>query len=183
MNGIVGFSFTPRFDIEVTQLGIFDFMQNGLNDLNSDNGHIDEDGYIIGIFDAGGHHLVSATVTEFENPDHDFFVYALLPASEKLDVGELYYILADCGDELYAYNVPAFITSSGIEFISNTQHSSFADLNADIDDPLNNLSIDGFANGFFGPNLKYVSAVPVPGAIWLLGSGLIGLVGLKRRRG
>jgi hypothetical protein len=27
-----------------------------------------------------------------------------------------------------------------------------------------------------------VSAVPIPGAVWLLGSGLVGLVGLKRRK-
>ncbi|MEQ1621416.1 MAG: VPLPA-CTERM sorting domain-containing protein [Methylococcales bacterium] len=27
-----------------------------------------------------------------------------------------------------------------------------------------------------------VSAVPVPGAVWLLGSGLAGLVGLQRRK-
>ena len=28
-----------------------------------------------------------------------------------------------------------------------------------------------------------VNAVPVPGAVWLLGSGLLGLVGIRRRRG
>jgi hypothetical protein len=37
---------------------------------------------------------------------------------------------------------------------------------------------------FDGTNLTYgaVSAVPVPAAIWLFGSGLIGLVGVARRK-
>lgn len=37
---------------------------------------------------------------------------------------------------------------------------------------------DDLGAGLFGIN---ISAVPVPGAIWLLGSGLIGLVGLRRK--
>ncbi|NOU15464.1 MAG: VPLPA-CTERM sorting domain-containing protein [Methylococcaceae bacterium] len=41
-------------------------------------------------------------------------------------------------------------------------------------------------NGAIGvDNIKIaanVSAVPVPGAVWLLGSGLAGLVGLQRRK-
>ncbi len=31
-------------------------------------------------------------------------------------------------------------------------------------------------------NLTYVSAVPVPAAVWLFGSGLLGLIGVARRR-
>lgn len=32
-------------------------------------------------------------------------------------------------------------------------------------------------------NLEYVSAIPIPAAVWLFGSGLIGLIGLARRKG
>ena len=32
-------------------------------------------------------------------------------------------------------------------------------------------------------NLSGVSAVPVPTAVWLFGSGLLGLIGVARRRG
>jgi len=41
---------------------------------------------------------------------------------------------------------------------------------------------------FFGPEVPYIiegtltSTVPLPGALWLFGSGLMGLVGLARRR-
>ncbi len=37
-------------------------------------------------------------------------------------------------------------------------------------------------NGVDGADVG-VNAVPVPGAVWLLGSGLLGLVGIRRRRG
>ena len=42
-----------------------------------------------------------------------------------------------------------------------------------------------FTNGLFGPNLRFAEApapVPVPGSVWLLGSGLLGLMGLKRAK-
>lgn len=35
---------------------------------------------------------------------------------------------------------------------------------------------------FQGATVTVVNPVPVPGAVWLFGSGLIGMVGLKRRR-
>ena len=34
------------------------------------------------------------------------------------------------------------------------------------------------SNGGVSPN-----AVPIPGAVWLLGTGLVGLVGMRRRKG
>jgi hypothetical protein len=37
-------------------------------------------------------------------------------------------------------------------------------------------------NGYAG-TAPYISTVPVPGAVWLLGSGLLGLIGLRRRKG
>lgn len=39
----------------------------------------------------------------------------------------------------------------------------------------------GGDSGWFAPNIN-VNPVPVPGAFWLLGSGLIGLVGVGRRK-
>jgi len=34
---------------------------------------------------------------------------------------------------------------------------------------------------YFGLDDVDVSPVPIPGAVWLLGSGVVGLIGLKRR--
>ncbi|MBI9092845.1 MAG: VPLPA-CTERM sorting domain-containing protein [Desulfobacterium sp.] len=36
--------------------------------------------------------------------------------------------------------------------------------------------------GWNGPITEITSAVPLPGALWLMGSGLLGLVGVRRRR-
>ena len=46
------------------------------------------------------------------------------------------------------------------------------------------VRVDG-PEGYMGGEIDAfadVSAVPIPGAIWLLGSGLVGLMGLRRSR-
>ena len=47
------------------------------------------------------------------------------------------------------------------------------------------LTVGGFRNDptFFYLDDVDVSPVPIPGAVWLLGSGIVGLIGLKPRRG
>lgn len=41
---------------------------------------------------------------------------------------------------------------------------------------------DSLSNSEFGSSLFRASIVPVPAAVWLFGSGLLGLVGMARRR-
>jgi hypothetical protein len=43
------------------------------------------------------------------------------------------------------------------------------------------LAIQHPSKAFTLDNLEYVSAIPIPAALWLFGSGLIGLIGLARR--
>lgn len=46
----------------------------------------------------------------------------------------------------------------------------------------NTTATDWDASGVFYDNLEFAPAVPVPAAVWLFGSGLLGLVGVARRR-
>ena len=44
------------------------------------------------------------------------------------------------------------------------------------------FSIGHTQRGFTLDNLEYVSAIPVPAAVWLFGSGLLALIGFARRK-
>jgi hypothetical protein len=84
-------------------------------------------------------------------------------------VGNTYDVTVDDKFDLHSNGI---LTTNGI--------SAFSDLNS-----LTSLSFmvggtgDVFGNGtFFVDN---VSEVPIPGGIWLLGSGLIGIVGIRRK--
>lgn len=46
----------------------------------------------------------------------------------------------------------------------------------------NSTATDWDASGVFYDNLEFAPAVPVPAAVWLFGSGLLGLVGVARRK-
>ena len=42
----------------------------------------------------------------------------------------------------------------------------------------------GFSDDYVGFTVvRNVNSVPMPGAVWLLGSGLLGLVGIRRKKG
>ena len=49
-----------------------------------------------------------------------------------------------------------------------------------ISDDLKTLTVDLWAYHVMD-EVRVITAVPIPGAVWLLGSGLIGLLGIRRR--
>ena len=100
---------------------------------------------------------------------------------------------------------PTWVSKEWVEGLSNTNGNRFYFT----EDPLVNQfqytegggtilewRVDD-SNGFVGSNFTWMAAtvgptgdyfkdttvVPIPSAVWLLGSGIIGLIGLKRRRG
>jgi hypothetical protein len=48
--------------------------------------------------------------------------------------------------------------------------------------PVNSLGGTYYQDNCFTPVKVSISATPIPGAAWLLGSGIIGLIGLKRKK-
>jgi hypothetical protein len=67
------------------------------------------------------------------------------------------------------YNTPNYEFSSALDFQNN---------------PVPMLTSSGVGAGadMTGVSVTTVSAVPVPAAVWLFGSGLIGLAGVARRK-
>ena len=63
--------------------------------------------------------------------------------------------------------------------------SIWTDVTFNLSPTLDTNTLDAAADGLGNPTVgtgHAVSAVPVPAAIWLFGSGLIGLIGLARRK-
>jgi len=70
-------------------------------------------------------------------------------------------------------------------FAEGQTHVTYTGLTADINNEIqvaiteNNQANFAYLNGF---QLKEITAVPVPAAAWLFGSGVLGLVGIARRK-
>ncbi len=170
---IVGYSFIPGLDMTVTDLGFYylPFPSLDFSPLT--------DTFEVGIFENNGDHLISETISGSGTPFE--FIYNEV-AETLLSQGTEYWILANCGNRSYEFNVQGF-NAPGISVTSNLQLLAGAPpLSGDIGSGYN-IEDDTFPlTGFLGPNFRYEpTVVPIPGAVWLLGSGLVGLVGLRRR--
>lgn len=77
------------------------------------------------------------------------------------------------------FDVSALVT----DWISGANTNQFIALTGKNDTSGNDF-LHGFLNNTENPGSTYltVSAVPIPAAIWLFGSGLLGLIGIARRR-
>jgi len=75
--------------------------------------------------------------------------------------------------------------------VSNTDWGTYS-IQLDLSDPalagqllqfgFNTVSTEYGDSGVYYDNVSFTSAVPVPAAVWLFGSGLLGLVGITRRK-
>ena len=175
----LGFMFHADTALNVTHLGMFmpDAINSGTN-------------HLVAMFSGDGSYLGSTTVSY----SGDIFGYTALASQINLAAGNDYYILGACEGERYVVgdgghvdyntNTIPYTTGTGITLISGVhfQNNPIPGPYIDGNDIDPNTNINLSHEFHTGPNFMY-TAVPVPGAIWLLGSGLIGLVGLKRRRG
>ena len=109
------------------------------------------------------------------------YTYAYLPSADDLPLGDL----VNDGFTVWQ-SAPSVISFTGnLDEFNGTGTLSFFDL-----DPVEGymtavLSASGFSTlfGFFEADatLYKQAATPIPGAIWLLGTGIVGLVGVRKK--
>ena len=87
------------------------------------------------------------------------------------------------GHILFDWGVTTDIDVINVWDVTDNGDGTFSYFSTDVDsDGVRGLGmIDGAFPGF-NANFDFTAAVPVPAAVWLLGSGLIGLVGVARRK-
>ncbi len=172
-NWTFGTIFVPTRNIEVYYLGYY--AQNGVGNFTSN--------HPVGMFDAAGNLLSStvitnaSTITDFNqpflnvNPPTGNFVYnPVTPFT--LIAGQTYVLEGVSGTDPYTWNDTGFtvylpLTITGDNWVLGAGLTfngtgNFADV----------------ADGWWGPNF----ATPEPGTFLMLGSGILGLAGMLRRK-
>lgn len=170
--GTVGVRFlVGSVPLEVTSLGLWDGPNNG--GTEGDGLQVDTD---VGIWDNIGNLLASVSISSgstgsFVNGSNASSVFAPITAPITLSPDTFYRIGAlytDGGNAFTnngVYNSTSLSVTAGI-FINGTSLSF--PTSSDVNIP-------------FGSATMQFSEVPVPGALWLFGSGLVAKIGFKRR--
>lgn len=166
--GTIGWSFSLSGDRTLSHLGLY------VTDLN--------DSTTVSLWDNSGNLLASSVFdTSYTGVNTDDMATSGFlwksTNSVALSAGT-YTIGAFTNAEHFAATEGTISSTSGLQILTKSL-VSFETTNTK---PTDDFS-SSFQNGLFGPNLRFAEApapVPVPGAVWLLGSGLFGLFGLKR---
>ncbi|RNC65609.1 MAG: VPLPA-CTERM sorting domain-containing protein [Desulfuromonadales bacterium] len=171
--GLAGWSFTAKQDLYVTRLGIYDH----------DADRFDEGTHTISLWKSDGTFMTSVTFSEPKGFHSGGLVngkYHMIDTSATLLEGQTYVIAATMGTmgDPFAY-FPDSVTATAHHLTFNpylTYNNAVfsSNLNA-----MPGVDADS-AFGNFGANID-VTPTPIPAAAWLLGSGLLGLVGIRRK--
>ena len=171
----VGFEFRTESEILVTHLGAFHLFGDDEDPSSSTQ---------IGIYNKSNGLLVVSGDLSTINDDEDYFDFVELDVPVSLDANTSYFIVSDINDNFFTYDWNSDWYVANINF----QGSVYMDGMDILEDDYKNPTVGGAVypiqdppyDAYFGPNFKF-TAVPVPSAVWLLGSGLFGLIGLRKR--
>jgi hypothetical protein len=168
----IGYEFQVSSDISVTELGWYaPNIDVGLSEA-----------HLVGIWNvSGGDPLAQTTILSGTGSTLDTgFRYESLGSSLTLFAGNNY-VIGGVAGTLDPYVGKVSLSS----IVSNDPSVSYLEPRAILSaDPFQFPGVPGSSEdnaGYFGPNFK-VAPVPVPAAVWLFGSGLLGLIGIARKR-
>jgi len=182
---VIGWSFTANRGLYLTRLGVYD--------ADIERRHIEN--HYVGIWNATNTTAALASVSIAESAKYSpesiqgaYFHYADLAAPVLLKQGETYHV----GATLYGGTASTPGVYDMFASINPGEHS--VTVNPDIT-YLNGVygltaaagqlvfpsTVDKFATYTVGANID-VTPTPIPAAAWLLGSGLLGLVGIRRKQ-
>lgn len=185
---LIGWSFTADTDLIVNKLGLWDWERD----------YVAEHNHFVGLWDSDGHLLTSVNFIEGPAPAHPATPFHMVDiAGVRLTAGQSYTVAAILGGDVFAYHTPTTLDpeSTTVPFTGLTfNHVTYLqDAFAETDGLyFDNLVFGSFSLGTgvnnpyaviggFGANLD-VAAVPLPSAAYLLGSALLGMAGLRRRK-
>ena len=104
--------------------------------------------------------------------------YELVPTNGESSSGFLFGLSSECGLLLQTCGGSmAYHSMDGVPVVAYQQ----ANYGWDATTEPHLISAD-YASPYIGSHLVRISSVPVPTAVWLFGSGLIGLIGVARRK-
>ena len=168
-----GWSFTANQSIVVDGLGFFDDELRTGADLRQD--------HLVSLWDIQGVLLAQTTITNAST------AVASTAAGGEWLFNDISPVTLTAGDYVIGAYDPActsILDCDDIRYFGSAITSSLITFIEALDVSGNGFptsSIPSRNDGYFGPNLR-VNAVPVPAAIWLFGTALVGFVGLSRRR-
>jgi Domain of unknown function (DUF4082) len=152
--GILGFQFTTNDNINVTELGFYDDLQNDLTESHD-----------VGIFDSSGNLLVSGTVKPGDTLDGWFRYTSVTPT--LLAANQTFRIATVTGNEFFTDNPEGFTVAPEINFVRDVFTFS-----STLTYPNNTT----YSMGYFGPNFKFEASNPtsVPEPTSVLGLLTVG---------
>lgn len=159
-SSVLGSEFTAKADMTVSRLGIFDQGGNGL-----------ADSHWVGLWDSTGTLLSSVLVQSGTGSQLDRFNYRWESVAPVALTNGASYVIG------------ALYTGAGLSdafWFRASINPLFTPIENRLT-PGGNLTYPSDSigqDGFFGGN---VAVTPIPSIAWLLGSGIVGLIGLKRK--